>query len=163
MLNTSDVVRYIDKIGVLTGMSPYTLHELLYRWMLLTASSGEDNINKVIIGISHKLISDSTRPMVADTSTHRSGLRQVANGNKQHVGGNCNQWKTKKWDVGVTITNERGVAAGHVGVVDYIIFWVLAKVSCLLALQTPEELFVCANSLRLHFCSTQVSSSRIKI
>ena len=35
------------------------------------------------------------------------GLGKEPMGNKQHVDVNCNQWKTKKWDVGVTITNEK--------------------------------------------------------
>ena len=38
--------------------------------------------------------------------------------NKEHMDMNCNQGKTK-WDMDVTITNEKGIAAGHMGVVDY--------------------------------------------
>ena len=58
---------------------------------------------------------------------------------------------------------KRGIAAGHVGIVDSISSRILAKVSCSLALLTPDDPFVCANSLQLLFCSSQVSSSRIKI
>ena len=65
-------------------------------------------------------------------------------------GRNHNQWK-------------RGITAGHVEVVDYMSSRILAKVSCSLALPTPDNPFVWANSLQLLLCSTQVSSSRIKI
>ena len=61
-----------------------------------------------------------------------------------------NQWK-------------RRIAAGHIGVVDYISSWILAKVSCSFALPTPDDPFVCVNSMQLLFCYTQVSLSRIKI
>ena len=43
-------------------------------------------------------------------------------------GRNHNQWK-------------RGIAAGHVGVVDYISSRILAKVSCSQALPTPDDPF----------------------
>ena len=58
---------------------------------------------------------------------------------------------------------KRGIAAGHMRVVDYISSRILAKVSCSLALPSPDNSFVCVNSLQLLFCSTQVSSPRIKI
>ena len=57
---------------------------------------------------------------------------------------------------------KRGIAAGHVRVVDYVSSWISAKVSCSLALLSPDNSFVCANSLRLLFCSTQVSLPKIK-
>ena len=41
-------------------------------------------------------------------------------------GRNHNQWK-------------RGIAAGHMGVVDFISSRILAKVSCSLALSTPDD------------------------
>ena len=79
------------------------------------------------------------------------------------MGNGCNQWKAKKWDVGVTMVNKkRGIAAGHARVVDYFSSRISAKVSCSLALPSPDNFFVCANSQRLFFCSTQVSSPKIK-
>ena len=41
--------------------------------------------------------------------------------------------------------------------------WILTKVSCSLAFLSPNNSFVCTNSLRLFFCSTQVTSTKIKI
>ena len=57
---------------------------------------------------------------------------------------------------------KRGIAAGHVRVVDYVSSRISVKVSCSLALPSPDSSSVCANSLRLLFCSTQVSSPKIK-
>ena len=65
-------------------------------------------------------------------------------------GHNHNQWK-------------RRIVAGHVGVVDYISSQILTKVSCSLALPTPDDPFACMNSLELLFYSAQVSLSRRKI
>ena len=70
------------------------------------------------------------------------GLGKEPMGSRQH-----NQWKAKKWDMGVTMVNEkRGIAAGHVRVVDYVSSRISAKVSCSLALPSPDNSFVCANS-----------------
>ena len=78
------------------------------------------------------------------------GTNNITNGNKEvRCGRNHSQRK-------------RGNAAGHVRVVDYISPRFLAKISCSLALPTPNNSFVCANTLLLLFCSTQVSSPRIK-
>ena len=85
-----------------------------------------------------------TRWVVADTSAPRSGLGRVTNAgqatqgpmeNKEvRRGRNHNQWK-------------RGIVVGHVGVIDYISSRILAKVSCSLALPTPDDSFVWVNSL----------------
>ena len=83
--------------------------------------------------------------IVTDAYAHRTGLGQVANGSRQH-----NQWKAKKWDVGITMVNEkRGIAAGRVRIVDYVSSRISAKVSCSLARPSPDSSSVCANSLRL--------------
>ena len=84
--------------------------------------------------------------------------------NRQHMDVNCNQWKTKTWDVGVTIPQwKRKIAAGRMRVVDYISSRILAKLICSLALPILDDPFMCANSLRLLFCSTHVSLSRKNI
>ena len=41
---------------------------------------------------------------------------------------------------------KRGIAAGHVGVVDNRSCRILAKVSCSQALPTPDDPFVCVNT-----------------
>ena len=139
-------------------------------WQLHPA---EDNINKVIIGISHWprgvvelgewwQICPSIE--VATGKHTVSGLGQVANREQAthgcelspienievRWGHNHDQWKRK-------------IAAGHVRVWDYISSRILAKGGCSQALPTPDVPFVCVNSLGLLSCSTQVSSSRIKI
>ena len=70
VVNTANVVdRYIDKIRVIPEISSCPqLHP------------AEDNINKVIIGISPWTVDGLNSAMVADASAHRSGLGQVANG-----------------------------------------------------------------------------------
>ena len=47
-------------------------------------------------------------------------------------------------------------------VVDYVSSRISAKVSCSLAFSSPDSSSVCANSLRLFFCATQVSSPKKK-
>ena len=113
----------------------------VYRRMLRQLHPAEDNINKVIIGISPWPMYVVELGEVADASAHRSELGQVANreqttkpmeSKEVRRRRNHNQWK-------------RGIAAGQVRVVDYISSRILTKVSYSLALPSPDNSFVCAN------------------
>ena len=131
-VNTADVVdRFIDKIWVITWISSYPLvlctggcwdscirpRIKSTRWLpechhahMCCVSADVETATPRLKIISTKWLPEYhldlwmwlNSVMVADTSAHKSGLGQVANGNKQH-----NQWKAKKWDVGVTIVNEK--------------------------------------------------------
>ena len=97
--------------------------------------------------------------IVADAYTDRTGLGQVANGKQT-----TQPMESKEVRCGRNHSyRKRGIAASHVRVVDYVSSRISAKVSCSLALPSPDSSSVCANSLRLIFCSTQVSLPKIKI
>ena len=158
-VNKVDVVdRYSDKIGVITGMSscPQMLciggcwenfirpRIISTKWIpechythrcCVLVDVGDNFIWPKII--STKWLSEYhldiwtwlNSVMVSDTSVW--GTNNIINGKQRS--------ETRAW----------GIAAGHVRVVDYINSQILAKVSSSLALPSPDNFFVCANSPRL--------------
>ena len=116
---------------MIAEMSPCP--QLLWiRWMFKTGASGR-RYRKITWTVGVVEFGDSGRCV-----------------RRQNQAWASNQWKQK-----------RGIATGHVTVVDYVSSRISAKVSCSLALPSPDS-SVSANSLRLLFCSTQVSSPKIK-